>query len=189
MSYNNPTTNFQWDLPIEEGSTDDWGRILNVIFGGTVDPGGEDHDGIDKVLYDVKTTADAAMPKAGGIFTGDVELSTGARLIETVKVISGTEFDWQDGNFFRKALAGGNNTLTFTGAPTSGHAQFVTLELVQPAGGNGTVTWPAGTKWSEGVAPTLSTDGLGRDVIIFYTTDGGSNYYAAHSMQELAAAT
>jgi hypothetical protein len=169
----NPTTNFGWDLPIVGGSVNTWGTILNTLA-----------QDIDDDLQLVKTTADAAMPKAGGIFTGDVEYAAGARLIEDDTIMAALEADWALGNFFSKGLSSGNNTITFTNYPTSGKVQFITLELRQPSGGDGTVTWPAAVDWQDGIAPTLSATSLGKDILVFYTRDGGTNVIGAHSISE-----
>jgi hypothetical protein len=176
MAYNDPTTNYLWDLPTEGGDTNDWGRLLNEIFGNAT-------TGIDAVVKAVSDKADDAMPKLGGEFTGDVTLGANARIVETAKS-DGLSVDWANGNFFHVTLSSGSNSVTFSGYPSSGDVQFITLETKQPAGGDGTISWPASVKWSEGVAPTLSTDGAGIDVFVFYTRDGGANVYGAHSIQE-----
>lgn len=66
----------------------------------------------------------------------------------------------------------GATTYTFSGAPVSGNAASFTLELTN--GGAYTVTWPAGTKWSSGSAPTLTASGT--DILTFYTRDGGTTW-------------
>jgi hypothetical protein len=47
--------------------------------------------------------------------------------------------------------------------------------LVSVNGGAHTITWPASVNWSNGVAPTLTTSGT--DILVFYTYDGGTEYY------------
>jgi hypothetical protein len=66
----------------------------------------------------------------------------------------------------------GATTYTFSGAPASGNAASFTLELTN--GGAYTVTWPSGTKWSSGAAPTLTASGT--DILTFYTRDGGTTW-------------
>ena len=63
MATQDPSVNFSWDLPNVSGDTGNWGALLNTILG-------DDATGIDKVLFDVQTTANAAMPKSGGDMTG-----------------------------------------------------------------------------------------------------------------------
>jgi len=60
-----------------------------------------------------------------------------------------------------------SNTITFafSNAPSAGQSQIVLLRLTN--GGSGTVNWPAGTKFSFGVAPILTASGV--DMLgIFY---------------------
>ena len=53
-----------------------------------------------------------------------------------------------------------SNTITFafSNAPPAGQSQIVLLRLTN--GGSGTVIWPAGTKFSFGLAPTLTIAGV-----------------------------
>lgn len=62
-----------------------------------------------------------------------------------------------------------SNTITFafSNAPSAGESQVVLLRLTN--GGGGTIVWPANTKFSYGLAPTLTTSGV--DMLgIFYDT-------------------
>jgi len=63
-------------------------------------------------------------------------------------------------------------TFTFSGAHSAGYATSFTLELTN--GGAVTITWPSGTKWAGGIAPTLT--GSGTDILSFYTRDGGTTW-------------
>ncbi len=74
MAVNDPTTNFGWNLPQDQGDPGVWGALLNKIFG--EDAGAV--PGIDKVVNDVKTTADAALARAGGNMSGRVDVETAA---------------------------------------------------------------------------------------------------------------
>jgi hypothetical protein len=65
-----------------------------------------------------------------------------------------------------------NATFTFSNAP-SGKAFGFTLALTN--GGAFTLTWPGSVNWPGGVAPVLTSSGV--DILVFYTYDGGSNYY------------
>ena len=66
----------------------------------------------------------------------------------------------------------GATTFTFSGAPSAGYAASFTLELTN--GGTYTITWPTGTKWAAGAAPTLTASGT--DILSFYTRDGGTTW-------------
>lgn len=73
MAVNDPTTNFNLPLPDVGGDVGAWGGILRSIFG--EDGAGGGTPGIDEILGDVKTTADAALPTAGGTLTGNLEVA------------------------------------------------------------------------------------------------------------------
>lgn len=53
-----------------------------------------------------------------------------------------------------------SNTITFafSNAPSAGQSQIVLLRLTN--GGSGTIVWPAGTKFSFGLPPTLTISGV-----------------------------
>ena len=88
---------------------------------------------------------------------------------------SGATITWNVTNGANSEL-----TLNATGAtlsitnPIAGYTY--TLVVTQGAGGSRTITtWPTGTRWTGGTAPTLSTTAGQRDVVSFYYN--GSNYY------------
>lgn len=178
MAYDDPTANYGWNLPDEDGDTNDWGRLLNEIFG-------NDSTGIDAVLQAVSDVADAALPRAGGTMTGDLIIGANTRLYGTAKS-DALSIDWENGNFFYLSLSSGNNDIVFDEYPANGKVQFIVVEVAQPIGGDGTITWPNEVQWSEGTEPTLSTDASGKDIFVFYTRDAGTNVYGAHSIQEPA---
>lgn len=73
-------------------------------------------------------------------------------------------------------------TATTTGAtvwtvanPSSTGASSFTLVLSN--GGSQTQTWPSGTRWANGTAPTLNSSGT--DVLTFFTTDAGTTWLAS----------
>ena len=177
MADQNPTTNYSWALPIPDGSANVWGELLNTVLG-------DDATGVDAIVKAVSVVANAAMPKDGGIFTGDVEYAAGSRLTEDDTIMGALEADWALGNFFSKVLSSGSQEITFANYPASGKVQFITLEVMQPAGGDGTITWPAAVAWQDGIAPTLSTTALRKDIFVFYTRNGGTNVVGAHSISQ-----
>ena len=98
---------------------------------------------------------------------------------ETVNAIGSktTSFsvDFEDGNV-QSLTVGGDMTVSFSNAPTSGKAGTVTLVITN--GGAHTVTWPSGlqtVKWPGGVAPTLTSSGT--DILTFLTTNAGVTIY------------
>ena len=173
------TTNYGWILPTVGSDVNVWGTVLNNLL--NVDTTA---DSIDTVVKAISDIADAAMPKAGGIFTGDVEYAAGSRLIEDDANMGALEADWALGNFFSKSLANGAQSITFTGYPSTGKVQFISLVLTQGGAGNSTVSWPAEVEWQDGAAPTLSVTGAGQDILTFFTRDGGTTVYGAHAITD-----
>lgn len=79
-------------------------------------------------------------------------------------------------------LAPDNNiTITLSNPPASGSAGFVLLEIYD--GGDETWTWPTSVDWSGGSAPSFSSTN-GVDLVMFYTRDGGTNWYGSHVWKE-----
>lgn len=154
------TQNFGWEKPTNHGSLGQWGAMLNAII-----------DAIDSVLYAVQSTANAAMAKAGGVFSGLVTNKSDAYVAVNKGNMSGAvSFDLSAGNVFYGTVTG-NCTFSFTNAPSD--ASFIVLELTNA--GAHTITWPAGTRWPGGSPPTFSTSGV--DVVTIYRR--GSNLRAA----------
>jgi hypothetical protein len=68
----------------------------------------------------------------------------------------------------------GATTLSFTNPPPSGMAATMIGRIVN--GGARTWTWPTGTKWPSGTAPTLTSSGT--DLLSWITTDSGTTWHA-----------
>lgn len=90
---------------------------------------------------------------------------------ETRVTMGANAIDLTTGNYFTKTVAA-NTTFSVSNTPTSGTAISFILELTNA--GAYTITWWTNTKWEGGVAPTLTVSG--RDVLGFYTHDGGSTW-------------
>lgn len=73
------------------------------------------------------------------------------------------------------ATGSGAVALAFANLPPAGVAATMVVELVN--GGLRTWTWPSGTQWAGGTPPTLTSSG--RDVLVFFTRDGGASYRAS----------
>lgn len=58
------TPNYGWTMPQVGGDPDTWGGLLNTNF-----------DDIDSVVFGIQTTANGALPKAGGTMTGALNLT------------------------------------------------------------------------------------------------------------------
>lgn len=103
---------------------------------------------------------------------------------ETFVSLSGTTptVNCEAGNNFSLSTTG-NTTFTFTNPPASGTAYGFTLKVT--AGGTHTLTWPASVDWSGGTAPDAPASGE-TDVFVFFTTDGGTNWYGFQAGDALA---
>jgi hypothetical protein len=97
---------------------------------------------------------------------------------ETINAIGSTGGGTQDiditlGNVVSATVDTSANTFTFSNPSATGTACSFTLILTN--GGSQTVNWPASVDWAGGVAPTLTASG--RDVLTFFTLDGGTIWY------------
>ena len=129
----------------------------------------------------IKTVGGNSLLGSGDVVlpTGDVTLAgvqtlsnkTITGLKEVKSTLAASEIDLLVGNFFDKTITA-ITTLTVTNVPAAGTVSSFVLELTN--GGAFTITWWTGVKWSGGVAPTLTA--VGRDVLGFYTHDGGTNW-------------
>lgn len=118
--------------------------------------------------------------KGSGLFA-IVNGGTRAQVGSTTLVVNGNSGttptnDWSQGNTQTWTL---NNNATFTFSnPTSG--MHLTLILTQDSTGSRLVTWPVSVKWSNGVAPTLSTVNGKIDLVGFIWN--GTNYLGFTSL-------
>ena len=144
---------------------------------------------VSGVTSAVQTQLDAKMTPT---YTGDVDI-TGELIAdsynETYAAVTSTSnattVDCEAGNAFSHTLTE-NTTFTFSNPPTSGTAYSFSLEIIQDASASGfTVTWPASVDWPNATAPTLTATASAKDVFVFYTRDGGTNWYGFTAGQAL----
>ena len=107
--------------------------------------------------------------------------------IETVVALSGTSVtvDCDEANSFTLNTSG-NTTFTFSYAGvnlTTNDSYGFTLRVT--AGGTHTLSWPASVDWPGGTAPDAPASGE-TDVFVFYTVDGGTNWYGFQAGDALA---
>jgi hypothetical protein len=147
--------------------------MLNTIIG-------DDSTGIDAIVKAVSDVANAAMPKAGGTFTGEIVTLTMTYTESSLGNMSGTAtLDLDVANCFYGTVTGAV-TIAFSNVPATGQFVFVVLEIIN--GGSATVSWPASIKWPGGAAPTLTTSGT--DLISLYTRDGGTTWRATLALED-----
>ena len=83
----------------------------------------------------------------------------------------------ETGNSFSHTLTE-STTFTFSNPPASGTAYSFSIEIIQDSGASGyTVTWPTSVDWPSATAPTLTATASAKDVFVFTTRDGGTNWY------------
>lgn len=92
---------------------------------------------------------------------------------EVKSAVSGSAIDLSLGNYFTKTITA-NTTLSLSNVPAAGTVANFILDITN--GGNYTVTWWSGVKWSNGLAPILTVGGT--DSLGFYTHDGGTTWYS-----------
>lgn len=107
--------------------------------------------------------------------TGKVQTTSVALFdkgVQTTKAaIGSSDIDLTLGSVFTKTISG-NTTFTVSNVPSTGTVASFILDLTN--GGSATVTWWSGVKWDSGVAPALTSSG--RDVLGFFTHDGGTTW-------------
>ena len=97
-----------------------------------------------------------------------------------------TTVNCETGNSFSHTLTE-NTTFTFSNPPASGTAYTLSLEIIQDASASGfTVTWPSSVDWPSATAPTLTATASAKDIFVFTTRDGGTNWYGFTAGQALA---
>lgn len=108
--------------------------------------------------------------------TGTESLSnktiTAVSLKETKVAMAANAIDLSLGNVFTKTFTSGAVSITVSNVPSSGTVGEFILEATNA--GLATITWPTGSKWAGGTAPTLTSSGV--DVIGGYSHDGGTTW-------------
>ena len=126
-------------------------------------------------------------------YTGDIDV-TGELIAdsynETYAAVTSTSnattVDCEAGNSFSHTLTE-NTTFTFSNPPASGTAYSFSIEIIQDASASGfTVTWPTSVDWPAATAPTLTATASAKDVFVFTTRDGGTNWDGFTAGQALA---
>jgi hypothetical protein len=131
--------------------------------------------------------------KVGATYTGNVDI-TGEFIAdsynETYAAVTSTSnattVSCEAGNTFSHVLTE-NTTFTFSNPPASGTAYAMSIEIIQDASASGfSVTWPSSVDWPAATAPTLTATASAKDIFVFTSRDGGSNWYGFTAGQALA---
>jgi hypothetical protein len=194
------TINYSWNKPTVGGDEDAWGGYLNgnwdsldTLLGGVTSAEFAILDGatVTTVELNYSDITTLGTSEASKVVTadanGDVLFSEEIKAKsynETAASLSGTtpSVDCEIGNVFYLSTAG-NTTFTFSNPPATGTAYGFTLKIT--AGGTHTLTWPASVDWAGGTAPDAPASGE-TDVLVFFTHDGGTNWYGFQAGDALA---
>lgn len=161
------TTNFGWTTPVVGGDFNAWGTKLND----------QTFEEMDTDVFTIQTTANAAMPLAGGVFTGNISIFTSVQPTVDLGNISGVvDIDLTNGEFFYATLTG-NATINIINWQAGTDFQACALELTN--GGEFTITWGAPIKWDNDTDPTLRDPGI--NLLMFGSRDAGTRIFANDS--------
>lgn len=100
----------------------------------------------------------------------------------TLTAAATVDVDCETGNVFA-LTTDQNTTFTFSNPPATGTAYGFTLNVT--AGTTYTLTWPASVDWAGGTAPDAPASG-DVNVYVFFTHDGGTNWYGFQAGAALA---
>jgi hypothetical protein len=108
--------------------------------------------------------------------TGQVNSTKGYRegVVSIGTVTGATNLDLSQGNIFNVTLGASGVSFTFTNAPSSGTACYITVILNQDSTGSRTYGSVTGSKWTDGVTPVLTTSANKTDILAFFTVDGST---------------
>ena len=130
---------------------------------------------------------------SGGTFSGDTTVdgefiadSYNETYAAVTSTSNATTVNCETGNSFSHVLTE-NTTFTFSNPPASGTAYSFSIEIIQDASASGfAVTWPSSVDWPAATAPTLTATASAKDIFVFTTRDGGTNWYGFTAGQALA---
>lgn len=102
-------------------------------------------------------------------------------------ITGNTIIDCSQGTYFDLTLAN-NANLTFQNVAPSGHTTTIQLLIRQGANGGNTVTLTNAVHWSDNSTPVLSTGANTMDVLQVFTYNGGSIWWGAQVLANIAGA-
>lgn len=110
------------------------------------------------------------------------KLQAYSETVTTVGTVTGnTNLDTSTSNIFDVTLGANNITFTFTNPPASGVSRPVTVVLRQDGTGTRFATF-ANAQYTDATAPVLSTGASSKDVLTFFTLDGGTYWFGSFAM-------
>ena len=120
----------------------------------------------------IESIVEDTTPQSGG--EHDFQAHSAGFTLQEATGDGATTIDWKLGLKFEFTFGAFNEVFTFTAPSKSCNLLLV---LIQDGTGSRTVTWPATVKWPAGIAPTLTTDANGIDIVTFFWN--GTNYHGA----------
>jgi hypothetical protein len=123
----------------------------------------------------------------GTVTAINVDFGTYSERVEVVGTISSSTYNLSLNlaNVFDITL-GANVTLTFTNPVAAGVTKPVTLIVRQPASSPGKLLTVTGAQYTDGVTPVLSTGANQKDVLSFWSIDGGTTYFGTFAMANVS---
>jgi hypothetical protein len=103
--------------------------------------------------------------------------------VSSPAIVSGVlTVNLETSNIFTVALNANITTFTVSNPPADGYGGSFTI-IFTADGTQRTITWGSAIKWANGVAPTMSSAPARKDVVSFFTSDGGTIWLAFISGQ------
>lgn len=115
--------------------------------------------------------------------TGNSALKTYTQTTVSLTASGSATLNLNDADVFIVTLAA-NSTISFSNPPASGTFKNILVILLQDGVGNRTASF-TNARYTDGVAPVLTTTANARDVLSFFTYDAGSNYFGSFVMADV----
>ena len=122
-------------------------------------------------LNDVFSTASTSVQTSGNQTVAGNKTFSASIFENKVDMSALTAIDLSTGSLFVKTISA-NVTFTVSNVPATGTVASFIFDLTNA--GAYTITWFSGIKWASGTAPSLTSSG--RDILGFFTYDGGSTW-------------
>lgn len=136
------------------------------------------------VEFDAIETAVATKANKTGAETltdKTIDFVSWSEKVASMATTGAVTLDLSAATYFYNTATTGSNTFTFSNPPTTGKVLAFTVELF--GGLTHAPTWPASVEWSDGLEPTYTA---GKDILTFFTRDGGTTYVGTLSAAGVA---
>lgn len=165
------TTNYGLTKPVDGADTGVWGPLLNTD--------------LDLIDTQMKASADAIvandadiaanMPKAGGVFSGEIDVLTARMELSALGSWTGGSniIDLDVANAFTATVTA-TCTVTINNPPAGAHLIAFTVQITNA--GAFTITWPGSVSWPGGSTPVFTASGT--DVVTMLSFDAGVTWRA-----------